>query len=83
MLLVAASSDNFYRILKSIGYVNIFLYFIIFIHEIELYLASRERMSRLARESCAPDSGLLQQTNSCPNPFRAHPRGAFILHSFI
>ncbi|SDB03830.1 alpha/beta hydrolase [Eubacterium oxidoreducens] len=25
-------------------------------------------LSRLARESCAPDSGLLQQTNSCPNP---------------
>ena len=24
--------------------------------------------SRLARESCALDSGLLQQTNSCPNP---------------
>ena len=28
----------------------------------------RNNQSRLASESCAPDSGLLQQTNSCPNP---------------
>jgi len=33
------------------------------------------KLSRLARESCAPDSGLLLQTNSHPNP--AHPHGAF------
>ena len=29
---------------------------------------NQNQKSRLASESCAPDSGLLQQTNSCPNP---------------
>ena len=36
------------------------------------FQATRNFLSRLARESCAPDSDLLQQIR-----IRAHPRGAF------